>query len=61
MIFFVISITIFESAMQHVHQTLQWTGKLVLQLPMQTLAVLQNRLIGEASTGSIHIREGSRH
>ena len=42
----------FESAMQHVHQTLHWSGELAFQIPMQTLAVLQNRLIAEASTAA---------
>lgn len=42
----------YETAMQTVQQTLQWSGELTSQIPSQTLAVLQNRLLAEASTAA---------
>jgi len=42
----------FETAMERVQQTLQWSGEIASQIPTQTLAVLQNRLFAEASTAA---------
>jgi EmrB/QacA subfamily drug resistance transporter len=42
----------FETAMQTIQQTLQWSGEHTSQIPTQTLAVLQNRLVAEASTAA---------
>ena len=44
--------TSFETAMQNIEQTLTWSGELAAQIPMQTLEVMKNRLIAEASTAA---------
>jgi MFS family permease len=42
----------FENAMQTIEQTLQWSGELASQIPAQSMAVMQNRLLAEASTAA---------
>jgi MFS family permease len=42
----------YETAMQNVQQTLLWSGELASQIPEQTLAVMRDRLIAEASTAA---------
>jgi EmrB/QacA subfamily drug resistance transporter len=42
----------FETTLQMVQQTLQWSGEIAAQIPTQTLAVVHDRLIAEASTAA---------
>jgi hypothetical protein len=42
----------FQNAMQSIEQTLQWSGELTSQIPTQAMAVMQNRLLAEASTAA---------
>jgi EmrB/QacA subfamily drug resistance transporter len=42
----------YETALQNVQQILQWSGELASQIPDQTLAVMRDRLIAEASTAA---------
>jgi MFS family permease len=42
----------YETALQNVQQLLQWSGELASQIPDQTLAVMRDRLIAEASTAA---------
>lgn len=42
----------FQSAMRRVEQNLQWAGEPASQVPLQTQAVMQNRLLAEASTAA---------
>jgi EmrB/QacA subfamily drug resistance transporter len=42
----------YESAMQTITDTLQWSGELASQIPTQTLAVMRDRLFAEASTAA---------
>jgi DHA2 family multidrug resistance protein len=42
----------FTTALDTLHQTLQWAGEVAAQLPIQTMALLQDRLLAEASTAA---------
>ncbi|HEY7492067.1 MAG TPA: DHA2 family efflux MFS transporter permease subunit [Candidatus Tectomicrobia bacterium] len=42
----------FTAALGGIEQTLQWAGEHVSQIPTQTLALMQNRLLAEASTAA---------
>jgi hypothetical protein len=42
----------YTTALQGVQQTLQWAGELVTSIPTQTLALMQERLVAEASTAA---------
>ena len=42
----------FDTALSGFHQTLQWAGENAAQIPIQTLALMQNRLLAEATTAA---------
>jgi DHA2 family multidrug resistance protein len=42
----------YTTALQGVQQTLQWAGELAAAIPTQTLALMQERLVAEASTAA---------
>jgi DHA2 family multidrug resistance protein len=42
----------FTAALGRVQQTLQWSGEIAAQIPTQTMALLQDRLLAEASTAA---------
>ena len=42
----------FTAALSGWQQTLQWSGEAAMQLPTQTLALMQNRLLAEATTAA---------
>jgi MFS transporter, DHA2 family, multidrug resistance protein len=42
----------FTATLDGLEQTLQWSGELLAQIPSQTMALLQDRLIAEASTSA---------
>jgi DHA2 family multidrug resistance protein len=42
----------YDSALGGVHQMLRWSGEVAAQLPDQTMAVIQDRLVAEASTAA---------
>jgi EmrB/QacA subfamily drug resistance transporter len=42
----------YDSALGGVHQMLRWSGEVAAQLPNQTMAVIQDRLVAEASTAA---------
>jgi hypothetical protein len=42
----------FTAALHGVQQTLRWSGELAAQIPTQTMALMQDRLLAEASTAA---------
>jgi MFS family permease len=42
----------FTTALSGVQQTLRWSGELAAQIPTQTLALMQDRLLAEATTAA---------
>jgi hypothetical protein len=42
----------YAAALNGVQQTLQWSGEIAAQVPLQTMAVMQDRLVAEASTAA---------
>jgi EmrB/QacA subfamily drug resistance transporter len=42
----------FDTAHNSVQQMLQWSGEIAAQIPTQTMAILENRLVAEASTAA---------
>jgi MFS family permease len=42
----------FDTAHNSVQQMLQWSGEVAAQIPTQTMAILENRLVAEASTAA---------
>jgi hypothetical protein len=42
----------YTTALHGVQQTLQWAGELAAAIPTQTLALMQERLVAEASTAA---------
>jgi MFS transporter, DHA2 family, multidrug resistance protein len=42
----------FATALNGLQQTLQWSGEIAAQIPMQTMALMRDRLLAEASTAA---------
>jgi MFS transporter, DHA2 family, multidrug resistance protein len=42
----------FAAALSRLQQTLQWSGEIAAQIPAQTMALIQDRLLAEASTAA---------
>src|SRR5207245_8119951 len=42
----------FTAALSGLQQTLQWSGEMAAQVPVQTMALMQDRLLAEASTAA---------
>jgi MFS family permease len=42
----------FNAALSGVQQTLRWSGEVVAQIPTQTMALMQDRLLAEATTAA---------
>lgn len=42
----------YTATLSHVQQTLRWAGEVIAQIPLQTMAVMQDRLVAEASTAA---------
>jgi hypothetical protein len=42
----------YTAALRGLQQTLQWSGELAAQIPTQTMALMRDRLLAEASTAA---------